>query len=456
MVAKPNADARRLLVISYHFPPDGAIGGQRWAGLSKYLARLGWEVHVITAAARESQSTVPGVTVHVCPRRRTLNDVYKHVALRFRRAATEDPQVSGSSPDEGRANRLGLLGALRRLGAGAMHFPDVGRGWVGTATSTARALLRERRFDAVVSSGPPHSAHFAALLATAGGNTQFWIDMRDPWSMTHAMTTSKDWLVRIERILVRGLEAILLARASRVLVNTQAFASALRETRSDLEVVYLPNGTDLEALPVRDVTAVERGSVSYVGTMYARRNLSSMCEAMRKVLNDRPEAAATLRLNIAGPMTPSHRRQMEEDIDRAGLTSVIRLHGMLSRAKAIELLLRSEVALVLAQRQPMQVPAKLYECVGMGIPTLVITEATSAAAAEARRVGAATLDGADVDGMRALLEDMLARRTPLAKPSSAPISYQDLAMQMDRLLGQTAVRRQVREVRELSASATPH
>jgi hypothetical protein len=45
-----NPAKRRLLVITYHFPPDGSVGGQRWAGLSKYLARLGWEVHVITAA----------------------------------------------------------------------------------------------------------------------------------------------------------------------------------------------------------------------------------------------------------------------------------------------------------------------------------------------------------------------------------------------------------------------
>jgi len=44
------SDTRRLLVISYHFGPGGSVGGLRWAGITKYLARLGLEVRVITAA----------------------------------------------------------------------------------------------------------------------------------------------------------------------------------------------------------------------------------------------------------------------------------------------------------------------------------------------------------------------------------------------------------------------
>ena len=84
MGIKHNPDVPRLLVITYHFPPDGAIGGQRWAGLSKYLARLGWEVHVVTAAAEGSQPSIPGVYRHYCCRRRTLNDVYRAAAHRLR------------------------------------------------------------------------------------------------------------------------------------------------------------------------------------------------------------------------------------------------------------------------------------------------------------------------------------------------------------------------------------
>jgi hypothetical protein len=107
---------------------------------------------------------------------------------------------------------------------------------------------------------------------------------------------------------------------------------------------------------------------------------------------------------------------------------------LLPRAQALDLLNRSHLALVLAQDQPMQVPAKLYESVGAGIPTLVIAEQASAAACEARRIGAMTLDGSDVDGLRSVLEDILDGRIPTKIEPRTSISYEYLALKWDHLL----------------------
>src|SRR2546426_1615965 len=57
------SDGRRVLVITYHFPPDGSVGGLRWAGITKYLARLGWKVAVVTGAAPGENDRV--VDAHV-------------------------------------------------------------------------------------------------------------------------------------------------------------------------------------------------------------------------------------------------------------------------------------------------------------------------------------------------------------------------------------------------------
>jgi len=427
-------DARRLLVISYHFPPDGAIGGQRWAGLSKHLARLGWEVHVITASAAGPEQPIPNVQRHVHRRRRTLDDVYKVVAGRLRQRSSTDQQLQPEYSDRPRSSLLRPIAAVRRVLAGSMYFPDGGRGWVGAAAGAARALLRERKFDVVVTSGPPHSSHFAGLAATIGGGPQFWIDMRDPWSLTHGLGAPPDWFVRAERFMLRRLERLVFPRATKVIVNTQQFALALREAEPELDVVCLPNGVDREQLPQRDPGAVKQGSIAYVGTLYVGRNLSSVCAAMQQLLCDKPEAAATLRLDVAGAMDPRHQRQFEADVAAAGLTSVVNLHGLLPRSQALELLSRSHLSLVLAQNQPMQVPAKLYESVSLGIPTLVIAEEMSAAACEARRIGAMTLDAANVEGLRLVFEDMLAGRIPTRIEPRTPIAYEHLAQEWDYLL----------------------
>src|SRR5205807_2094644 len=106
------SDTRRLLVITYDFGPDGPVGGLRWAGITKYLARLGWDVCVLTAAPPFGGAAAIGVQVERC----------------------------------------------------------------------ARSVIRRFQPRVVVSSGPPHSAHLVAAMATIRSPAEWLIDLRDPWA----------------------------------------------------------------------------------------------------------------------------------------------------------------------------------------------------------------------------------------------------------------------------------
>lgn len=409
---------------------------------------------MITASEAGTTQINDVVHRHFCRRRRTLNDAYNAAVGRFKQGSNSNPQVIRAAANQPRVvSRPTPLAALRRMLCSLMDFPDWGRGWVGSATVAARALMRERKFDVVITSGPPHSVHFAGLFATLGHDVDFWVDMRDPWSQAHGMNTPDDWFVPAERFVLQRLERLLFPRAAKVIANTREFASALRIAEPAIDVIWFPNGTDLEQLPPRDRSAVEQGSIAYVGTLYAGRNLSSVCVALGKLLSARPEAAGTLRLNIAGPIESAHRAQLQADIAAAGLASVVSVHGVLPRSKALDVLNRSHLALVLAQDQPLQVPAKLYECIGLGIPTLVIAEPTSAAASEALRIGAWTLDGSDVEGMRSLFEEMLICRIPTTITTGTPVSYEELGTRMNRLLSEGIEQRNPGPVQEAYAPA---
>src|SRR5689334_13190215 len=222
---------RRLLVITFHFPPDGSVGGNRWAGLSKYLARLGWEVHVVTASSGEGFEMPDGVHRHFRARRTTLEDWYRarrKVSPGSDRAAALSERATTRGDDPPRAgNLVAMFRWLRRLAASALGLPDHGRGWVLRAALCARAVLRQNEFACVISSGPPHSAHLAAWLATLGTGVPFWIDMRDPWALTHKAHASNDPFIRHERRFLAWLEGLVFAHAAHVLVNTKESRDAL-------------------------------------------------------------------------------------------------------------------------------------------------------------------------------------------------------------------------------------
>lgn len=142
--------ARRLLVISYHFGTEGAVGGLRWFGFTKYLERLGWTSAVLTAAEQT------GTTVERCPRLWTTLDGLRSVRSLFNGHA---PGGGGGSAHTASPNHTGALHQLGRELMACLAFPDEGRGWIVRATLRARALIRRFRPEVVVSSGPPHCAH---------------------------------------------------------------------------------------------------------------------------------------------------------------------------------------------------------------------------------------------------------------------------------------------------------
>ena len=168
--------------MSYHFPPDGAVGGLRWAGLTKNLDPYGWESVVVTSAEQVEGRTARGVTVRSCRPFPTMNALYRRVRTRgMRQGAGETSIDTPAPPGDDRAGH-GLLQRLRREASIALGMPDEGRGWIVRAAVLTRSLIRSWRPDVVVSTGPPHSAHIATWLATRGTGARWFVDLRDPWA----------------------------------------------------------------------------------------------------------------------------------------------------------------------------------------------------------------------------------------------------------------------------------
>lgn len=426
----------RLLVASYRFLPDRSVGGLRWGGLTKYLARAGWEVHVLTAA-RQEPGPSPEYRVHQCGRWPTLNDFYRWLASSERR----DAHVSAAAPPGPES----LPQLVRREAASLMSFPDESRGWMLRAALRARRLVSQLRPSMVISSGPPHSAHLVAALGVAGTRIPFVVDLRDPWSnQSSAWQNHPVYGRRIARRLVRRLETLALHRASAVIANTTALREALRVRYPDLPVHWLPNGVDPERLVA---PAYERPfpglAIAHVGTLYGGRDPRPLLEAFRLMLDRHPDLGHDgSRIRLAGNIEADHAAHLAECVSRHGLNGFVEVMGVVPPAEALAVLRRSSVVVVLAQHQELQVPGKLYEAVYLRRPTLVVAEPGSASAQEAERLGIRWVEPDDVAGVAAALEAL--SRQPALPAEPAPdrrLDYESLSREMDQILTNLAPRR---------------
>jgi glycosyltransferase involved in cell wall biosynthesis len=206
---------------------------------------------------------------------------------------------------------------------------------------------------------------------------------------------------------VRRIESAVFRRASTVLTITPELQEVLQGHFPAAALAWLPNGVDLRGLPPRADHPHPGLSICHVGTVYYNRDPIPVLRAFASFLAANPAAAAAgSMLRFVGYVSGDFRQTLEQTIDELGIARQVEIMGAVPRERALENLAASRVALVLAQGQGLMVPAKLYEAVGLGLRTLVVTETDSATGREGNRLGAHVHGSDDEAGMVATMEEV--------------------------------------------------
>jgi len=427
-VASPRVQ-RRLVVLTYHFPLDGSVGGLRWAGLTKYLSTLGWTSTVVTAAPPHQGPETSGATTISLSRRRTATDLYRWLA----RAEARDQSV-GSGMPSAVARRDGLWKRSRREVDTLLWFPDESRGWIMRSARRLRRTIRATDAHVVVSSGPPHGAHMAAWLATRGLDVAWFADLRDPWAFLvwpgHRQVES-----RLASAAARWCERLVATRCTGMIANTPELVEALTARYPHTKVFRIPNGVDRELLPRPDAIPFPGFALAHVGSLYGRRDITPVLRAVGALCTHRVEArAGGCTLHLVGDIDRPQRELLGRVAEDLTLPGAVKLYGAVPRTEALGVLARSHVAVIAAQGQDMMIPAKLYEAVAVARAVLVLAPRTSATGLEAARLGARVVDPDDADGLARQVEDLWTHRHEPAGLESAGVGYDAVAYRVDEVL----------------------
>src|SRR5712664_2547937 len=430
----------RLLVISYHYPSNGEVGGLRWTSLAKYLAGHGWDTWYLTAAPLSAAHATPGVTVESVAPGHTVSELYRRVR---RVAPVPLPPHRTDLPENGGRKGLGVLlrplGAMRSEASGVLYMLSEGEGWTLRAARRARALIDRIQPDAIVSSGSPTHApirRVAGAVWTRGGGRWF-VDLRDPWAgpVAKAWQEQRDRGSRMADVITRSAERLVLRSAAGVFTTTKELAAALTARYPHVAVTWIPNGADAEALPGRSAQPFRGLGIAHLGTLYGGRDPAPVLRALRLFFDRFPEARRDgTMFRHAGPEEPAHAAATRRVIEELDLRAHVTMQRPLPRAAALDLLARSGLAIVLAQDQDYQVPSKLYESVVMGVPTLVVAGRKSATAREGERVGAFVAGPDEVEVIAGIFEQLWNVVPAPDSAARAVCDYRTLAPTVARVL----------------------
>jgi glycosyltransferase involved in cell wall biosynthesis len=355
--------ARRILVVTYAYPPMPSVGGNRWLAMSKYLRRAGHDVTVLTTAAF---GRLPG------PEEAGVVRADDLLAAPWLRTLLRRPPLPLAG--EGATLEKSVPGIVTKVLVPDHHLVT----WVPFATQAARSLQRESPFDCLVTTSAYESTHLVGLALRS--HRPAWIaDFRDGWTF-HPWR--KPFPTRLQGKLDRWLETRVVRTAERVTVVERSVGEDLRE-RLDVRPAHVPNGWDPELeeqAGEHELPALPEGRVVLVHTGRAAgawgRSPRPLLEALARLRSERPELAARLLLVLAG------RRDREEGelLDGYRLDGLVRHVGELSRAGAMALQRRADVLVLLtAPDLVWELPGKVFEYLGARRPILALAAGNEAA-----------------------------------------------------------------------------
>jgi glycosyltransferase involved in cell wall biosynthesis len=305
--------------------------------------------------------------------------------------------------------------------------------WFPLAARRGYALCREARPDLIYSTGGPASAHIAAGMIARRTGIPWVAEFQDP--LVH-----DDWCRGKAALKLFSLaERYVCARASRVVFLTEEAKrrAAARTSLGDRGRCILPGAAPPTELPLRrrDDALLH---FAHFGSFGGSRNPAVLLEAARRLLEERPELAGTLRLDFYGHGDANSARRLRE----FPVPGVVTDHGRVPRREALAAMRDADILLLVQNIDDFSaetIPSKVYEYLVAGCPILGLVHRNAELAGMLTGLGHTVAEAADAVSVRDAVSE-IHRRWETSTLESPAVSPYTVASAVDRLIAIAGLR----------------
>ncbi len=369
---------KKVLIITYYWPPAGGPGVQRVLKFAKYLPKFGWQPIILTVKNGEYpaidttlENDIPENCIVYKTNSLEPNNLYKKIT-----GMKSEDNIPVAVLSEQNVNWKKKIANWIRLN---LFIPDAKIGWIPFAVKQGKKIIEEHDPDIIFSSSPPPTVHLIAKKLAKWSGLKWVADFRDPWTdIYHYDEINKNTIAQNYN---KNLEKKVLSEADKIFTVSSNIVEIFKK-KTDLKdkISIIQNGydpDDLENIP-NNYNYLEF-TISYLGKINNQQVPNNFFRILKELTKENKEFQNKLKLQFIGNFCDNIRESIREN----NLTGNTDFLSYLPHDKALKKISKSACLLLLipnAKNNKGILTGKLFEYMGMGKTIIAIGPTTGDAA----------------------------------------------------------------------------
>jgi hypothetical protein len=350
---------KKVLIVTYYFPPAASIGATRPAGLAKYLPNYNWSPILLTPI-------LPG---EPDPKYRIIQTSENDVLKLWKRRLGLNPQktLNENFGISRQKQKVSILDKLAYLPSEIITYPDARKGWYASAVEAGDKLLQSEQIDAIISSSPPIICHIIAKTLARRYQIPWLADLRDLWTQDHYNPHCF-----IRRIIDRRLEVQTLDQANALVTVSKPLADDLSNLHVDIPIYSILNGYDPIDTMFDPPKLAKKFTITYAGgLMNGKRDPTLLFKALNDLIATNVIDPSLIEVRFFGPQD----QWLIKEIKNANLDGVVKVFDSIPRDSILYKQRESHLLLLLLWNNPKErgvFTGKIFEYLASKRPIIAL------------------------------------------------------------------------------------
>lgn len=359
---------KKVLIITYYWPPSGGIGVLRCLKFVKYLRNFDWEPIVYTVS-NPQYPYIDETNFKDIPENIT---VLKHKIIEpftvYRKLSGKKDKKSISNVVFVRAEKQNFIDKFSIWLRGNFFIPDARSMWIGPSVRFLSEYIKNNRIDAILTDGPPHTNTVIGCKLSEKFNIPWLADFQDPWTQVDYYKLFKitKWADKRHRKMEQKVFKI----AKKITIASPTWAKDLEKIGAK-NVSPIFYAYDEDDFPKEDTEPSDKYTVVHAGLLGFDRFPETFLKVLYDLKNEDNNFGIDLSISFAGEVDFS----IVCEIEKLNLKENFILYGNISRPEALKLVLSSHILLLplnKADNAMGRIPGKLFEYIRARRPILCL------------------------------------------------------------------------------------